>query len=334
MVSPGGPRGTFVGRLALVKTAAAAGLEGRVADRRGALKAILGGTASSPSLGCAAAAAQLRATLRGAVEYAEAKEKHRKDLAEFLKECAKGAEMDAVEESLLPPAVAERLRRLDPEPREAARKALRARLGMKEPEKPAKTTKRPTEPKEDPVREALLAATRGQVPVRFEAHVVEDVRAALALIAEFGLKASLEGGIESPRVSAEIAAAKVPVAVWPAIGPGSEEGGPPASAVPAALAAAGAKVAVATGVAGPLAARNLPLLASLAAGQGLDRGAALRAVTLDAAAAAGFEARIGSLEPGKDADLAVLDGDPLSPGTRVLAVWIDGVEQPAAGPGE
>ena len=329
VLSPGAPRGTFAGRLSLVKTAPGAGLQGRVADAPGAVKAVLAPRGPLPSLERASAAAALRAAFRGALDYAEAREKHRRDLGEFLGEAAKHAAAgDAPEESILPPGVLERLRRLDPEPREAARKALRSKLGLKDPEKPPKAPKRPQEPRVDPSKELLLAASRGEVPVRFEAHAVEDLRAALALAAEFRLRASLEGAGEGARVAAEIARAKLPVACWPAAGPGADGDGPPASAVPAALAASGVRPAVATGDEGPLAVRHLPLAAALAAGGGLDRAAALRAVTLDAAAAAGFEGRIGSIEAGKDADLLVLDGDPLSASTRVLAVWIEGVEHP------
>jgi hypothetical protein len=298
-----------------------------VADARGPLKAVLAPPGALPSLERAAAAANLRAAFRGALDYAEAREKYRKDLRSFLEEAAAfAASGDALEETLLPPAVLERLRRLDPEPREAARRALRTRLGLKDPEKPPKAPKRPAEPREDPSRELLLAATRGEVGVRFEAHAVEDLRAALSLAAEFRLKATVEGGIEAARASAALAKAKVPLACWPAEGPGSEEDGPPAESIPGAVVAAGGRAAVATGDAGPMAVRHLSLLAALAAGHGLDRGAALRAVTLDAAAAAGFEGRIGSIEAGKDADLVVLDGDPLGAETRVVGVWIDGVE--------
>ncbi len=333
VLSPGAPRGAFAGRLALLKTAPSGSDLGRIADRRGPVKAVLSPPGGGSSLERAAAAAGLRAAFRGAQDYAEAREKYRKDLREFLEEAAKyAAEGDAAEESLLPPAVQERLRRLDPEPREAARKALRARLGLKDPEKPPKAPKRPPEPREDPSKELLLAATRGEIPVRFEAHAVEDLRAALALAAAFRLKASVEGGREAPRVAAELARAKVPVVCWPATGPGAEEDDPAASAIPAALGAAGVRTAVSAGDGGPLAVRHLALLAGLAAGHGLDRAAALRAITLDAAAASGFEGRIGSLEAGKDADLVVLDGDPLAPGSRVLSVWIDGVEFPAEGP--
>lgn len=327
VLSPGAPRGSFAGRLALVKTA-----DGRVASREGAVKAMLAPPGPASSLDRAAAADGIRAAFRAAVEHREARDKYRKDLAEFLAAAAKhGAAGDAPEESLLPEAVRERLRRLDPEPREAARKALRARLGLKEPEKPAPPPKRPAEPRPNPSRELLLECIGGAVPVRFEAHAEEDLRAALALAAEFRLVAAIEGGMEGGALAADIARARIPVACWPAFGPGADPAGPPASAVPGRLAAGGVRVAVATGDAGPFAARDLPLLAALAAGQGLPRDAALRALTLDAAAAGGFADRVGSLEPGKDADLLVLDGDPLEPGTRLLSAWVDGVERPAAG---
>ena len=330
VVSPGAPRGQFAGRLSLVKTAPSGGDLGRVVEARGAIKAVVGTPGPGSTLERAAAAADLRAAFRGAVESAEARERWTRDMREFLAAAAAyAAEGDVLEETLLPEAVLERLRRLDPEPREAARKALRARLGLKDPEKPPKAPKRPQEPRPDPSRELLLAATRGEVRVRFEAHAAEDFRAALDLAAEFRLKASVEGGAEAARSAAALSRAKVPVALWPVRGPGADDDGPPPAAAAAALAAAGARPSLATGGAGPFAARHLPLFAARAAGQGLDRGSALRAITLDAAEAAGFADRVGSLEAGRDADLVILDGDPLSPSTRVVGVWIDGVEMPA-----
>ncbi|HEU4395372.1 MAG TPA: amidohydrolase family protein, partial [Planctomycetota bacterium] len=57
---------------------------------------------------------------------------------------------------------------------------------------------------------------------------------------------------------------------------------------------------------------------------GLPRSEAVKALTLNPAAVLGVEARIGSIEAGKDADLALFSGDPFSVFTRVDATWIDG----------
>jgi hypothetical protein len=57
---------------------------------------------------------------------------------------------------------------------------------------------------------------------------------------------------------------------------------------------------------------------------GLDRDAALRALTLEPAGVLGVDARLGSLDAGKDANLVFFDGDPLEPGTRVKAVMLEG----------
>jgi imidazolonepropionase-like amidohydrolase len=59
-------------------------------------------------------------------------------------------------------------------------------------------------------------------------------------------------------------------------------------------------------------------------GAGLDRAAALRSVTLEAAAVLGMQDQIGSLEKGKTANLVFFNGDPLEVGTRVQAVMLEG----------
>ena len=56
----------------------------------------------------------------------------------------------------------------------------------------------------------------------------------------------------------------------------------------------------------------------------MSRAGALAAVTLANARILGLEARVGSLEPGKDADFLVLSGDPLSVYTHVEQTWVEG----------
>ena len=60
---------------------------------------------------------------------------------------------------------------------------------------------------------------------------------------------------------------------------------------------------------------------------GLEPEQALAAITLNPARIAGLDRRLGSLTPGKDADILVTSGHPLDWMSRVLAVFIDGVRQ-------
>jgi imidazolonepropionase-like amidohydrolase len=62
----------------------------------------------------------------------------------------------------------------------------------------------------------------------------------------------------------------------------------------------------------------------VAAANGLGFERALAAVTIDAARLVGVADRVGSLEPGKDADLVVYDGDPFEYTTHVCKVIVDG----------
>jgi len=64
--------------------------------------------------------------------------------------------------------------------------------------------------------------------------------------------------------------------------------------------------------------------AVLAARYGLNREEALKALTINAAELLGVSDRLGSIQKGRDADLVILDGDPLDPAARVEMVIIDG----------
>ncbi len=92
----------------------------------------------------------------------------------------------------------------------------------------------------------------------------------------------------------------------------------------AELADAGVSVSIAGFDSEGLAARQLRLHAAVALRGGLDRDDALRSITIEPARRLGVADRVGSLEVGKDADMVILDGGPLSATTRVLKVIIDG----------
>ncbi len=93
---------------------------------------------------------------------------------------------------------------------------------------------------------------------------------------------------------------------------------------PRALAEAGAKIAIITD-APVIPLRYLPLCAGLAMQAGLSEEEAWKAVTIHPAEIAGIASRVGSLEPGKDADLAIFRGDPLKDvQCQTLYTLIDG----------
>ena len=66
------------------------------------------------------------------------------------------------------------------------------------------------------------------------------------------------------------------------------------------------------------------MTAALAVQAGLPRDAALAAMTAQAAAAVGIADRVGTLAPGKDADIAVFSGHPVDLGARLLTLYVDG----------
>ncbi len=88
---------------------------------------------------------------------------------------------------------------------------------------------------------------------------------------------------------------------------------------------AGITVAIQSGYEGYVPKTRVVLLeAGLAAANGLSRDEALAAITIDAAAILGVQARVGSLEVGKDGDIALYDGDPFEYTTHCTGVVIEG----------
>jgi len=92
---------------------------------------------------------------------------------------------------------------------------------------------------------------------------------------------------------------------------------------PKALYDAGVKLAIMTDATGSNI-RHLTIAAGMAVKHGLPYEEALKAITINPAEILGVDDRVGSIEKGKDADLRILDGDPLELRTKVEMVLIDG----------
>src|SRR3546814_17116826 len=101
----------------------------------------------------------------------------------------------------------------------------------------------------------------------------------------------------------------------------------------ARLHAAGVLVTLKTGSGVAHRARELRYGAGNAVAWGLPHDAAVAAITINPARVFGIADRIGSLEPGRPADLVLWDGDPLEPLSQPQAVFVEGREtHPTAGP--
>ena len=138
------------------------------------------------------------------------------------------------------------------------------------------------------------------------------------------MKITIEHCTEGHLIVDELAAAGVPVAVGPTLTNASKlELINKSWKTPGILAAAGIQVSIITD-APVIPQQYLPLCAGLAVKAGMDPFLALQAITLNPAKHIGVDDRVGSLEPGKDADIVLADGDPMISDTAVVRVILDG----------
>jgi imidazolonepropionase-like amidohydrolase len=179
-----------------------------------------------------------------------------------------------------------------------------------------------------PDLEALIPVVEGRMPVIVGVHRASDIREVLAFAREQGLKIILDGAEQGWMVAGEIAAAHVPVILatlqdmpdsFETIGSTMENA--------ARLQKAGVVIAIKSSGTGGHRIREIRYDAGDAVAHGLGYQAALEAITLNPARIFGVADRVGSLEPGKDADVVVWSGDPLEPLTQPTAVFIRGEEQ-------
>jgi imidazolonepropionase-like amidohydrolase len=172
--------------------------------------------------------------------------------------------------------------------------------------------------------EPMLEVLDGRRIVHHHTHRADDILTVLRIADEFGHRVVLQHATEAWLVAGEIARRRVPVSTLVVDAPGGKhEALNLRMETPAILERAGVQVALHTDDF-ITSSRLLLRMAALAVQGGMSEAGALRAVTLHAAEMLDLGARLGSLEPGKDADLVVLSGPPFSVRTRVLETWIEG----------
>ncbi|CAN5508012.1 amidohydrolase family protein [soil metagenome] len=172
--------------------------------------------------------------------------------------------------------------------------------------------------------EALQPVLKGDVPLAVEVNRASDLLAAMRLADDFKLRLVLMGAAEGWMVADEIAKRKVPVVLKPLTNLPSFDSLGATLENAARLAQAGVTIAFSTFDTHNV--RNLRQEAGNAVAHGLPPDAALAAVTLTPAQLWGVSDRVGSLEPGKDADLVIWSGDPFELLTSAEHVFIRGRE--------
>jgi imidazolonepropionase-like amidohydrolase len=174
--------------------------------------------------------------------------------------------------------------------------------------------------------EALAKVLRREIPWRQHCHRADDIATAMRIAEEFGYDLVIDHGTEAHLVADLLAARNIPVIIGPLFTSRSKvELRNRSLANPGKLAAAGVTIAITTDH--PVVPINfLVHQASLSVKYGLDRETALQALTINPARIIGVDDRLGSLEPGKDADIVIWSGDPLDVLSRVERAFQDGQE--------
>ena len=173
--------------------------------------------------------------------------------------------------------------------------------------------------------EALVPVVQGKLPVLVVANQKRTIRDAVQFCEKQKLRMILGGGSESYKVKDLLASKHVPVILGPTQSLPEDEDAPydQSYATPGQLEAAGIKIALASFDDASFA-RRLPYQAANAVAYGLPYDEALKAITLYPAQILGLDDQLGTIEPGKMADLIVTDGDPLAIPTQVRYLFING----------
>lgn len=180
--------------------------------------------------------------------------------------------------------------------------------------------------KRDLKMESLIPVLKKELPLKAHAHRADDIMTIIRIAREFDIKVTLEHCTEGHQIAEEIARSGFPAIVGPTLsGKTKVELADQSFSTPGILAGAGVRVAIMSDH--PVVpTENLPVYAALAVKAGMPEEEALKAITINPAIILGIDGRVGSIEPGKDADLAIFDRHPLDIQARVERVFINGEE--------
>ena len=179
-------------------------------------------------------------------------------------------------------------------------------------------------PEFDMKLEALLPVINKEIPVKFHAHRADDICSAIRIAKEFDLRYSIEHCSDGDIVAEILKRENVAVNLGPTL---TDRSKPELKNLSfdtyKRLSDMGLSVSIITDHP-EITIENLPLCAALAVSHGMDEAKALSAITLTAAKNCGISDRVGSLEAGKDADIAVFTASPVQFNSKCKMTFING----------
>lgn len=179
-------------------------------------------------------------------------------------------------------------------------------------------------PERDLKMEILVKVLNKELPLKAHAHRADDILTALRIAKEFDVNITLDHCTEGHLIADYLLEENAKVIVGPLLSSREKiELKNLSFKAPAILSKAGVKVAMMTDHP-VIPVQYLPVCASIAVREGMDEMEALKSITINAAEITGISDRVGSLEVGKDADIAIFTGNPLDIRSKTEYVFIDG----------
>ncbi len=174
--------------------------------------------------------------------------------------------------------------------------------------------------------EIMVKVIKREIPLLISANKAQDIMSALRIAKEFNIRIVLDGVAEAHMLINEIKASGFSVIVHPTMGRSGGDTESLSLTTASKLKAAGIPVALQSGYEGYVPKTRVVLFeAAMAAANGLSKNDALTLITIDAARILGIDKQTGSLEKGKDADIAMYDGDPFEFTSHCTGTIINGV---------
>ena len=179
-------------------------------------------------------------------------------------------------------------------------------------------------PEFDMKSEALIPALKNEIPVKVHAHRADDICTAIRIGKEFNLKITIEHCTDGDRIAEILEREKLPIMLGPTL---SDRSKPELKNLGFAtyknLSDRGIDVAIITDHP-EITIENLPLCTAMAVKNGMNEEKALNAITITAAKNCGIDDTVGSLEVGKDADIAVFTENPIKFDSKCIMTFING----------